>query len=193
MKISAYKKFIEGMKSYQYPKVAKVKRAATAKQLEALAKGRAFRSTKITNKYSQAWNAYQNWLKVNNKLIKDQGNVIQSFSRFELTMKADKSLQGLSIQKRLIKLTNDLKYRTNYKTAKRILKVFKESPEYQNLSPEAARAKMAEDFESIRQMTTRQLYDLHKDSIEAYKEELMKQNLSKREIAKMVSQYYFGS
>lgn len=193
MKTSAYKKFIEGMKSYTYPKVAKVKRAATAKQLEALAKGRAFRSTKITNKYSQAWNAYQNWLKVNNKLIKDQGNVIQSFSRFELTMKADKSLQGLSIQKRLIKLTNDLKYRTNYKTAKRILKVFKESPEYQNLSPEAARAKMAEDFESIRQMTTRQLYDLHKDSIEAYKEELMKQNLSKREIAKMVSQYYFGS
>lgn len=48
MKKNAYKQFLENIKTYKYPTK---KRAATAKQLEALAKGREYRQQQLINRY----------------------------------------------------------------------------------------------------------------------------------------------
>lgn len=185
MKTNAYKKFIESMKSYKYPKIAKTKRAATAKQLEALAKGRAFRSTQITDKYSQAWNEYQSWVQSNKKLIKREQNVLLKYSQFEEVMKFDKRLQGLSIHKKIVKLQNEAKYQMKYQHARRLGVYYFESRPDQSQSYE-------EWLEDTMQQTHQEFAKNYKVYIDEYVEELRKEGKTNKEIAAIL-RYRNGS
>lgn len=139
------------------------------------------RKSKRLAKIRAAWRNYKKEIsKV--KIIVNTENIITSYSEFESTMKYDEDLAHKTNKAKIKQLVDSVKYDTPYNTARRWVKLHRdESMTYE------------EQLEKSRRMHTHEFYDAHRDEIEDYKKELKKKGYKNNQIAKMVSQYYYGS
>lgn len=141
------------------------------------------RKSKRLAKIRAAWRSYSKQIKqIPASQLYDKENIISTYREFEEIMRYDSSLAGKTNKAKVKSLIDLAKYQTNYRTARRFASQFRDESVSYDLQ-----------VEQVRQMHTHDLYNMHKDEIEAFKEDLMKQGFSNKEIAEAVSQYYFGS
>lgn len=138
------------------------------------------RKSKRLAKIRAAWRSYNKEIK--KVKVYDKENVIKTYSKFEEVMRTDDSLVGKTNKAKVKYLVDLAQYQTDYKTARRYLKKFKDtSKDYE------------EQLEAVRAMHTHELYDLHKAEIEAFKTAQRNAGMSNRDVAEAVSTNFFGS
>lgn len=130
-----------------------------------------------TRETHDAWQKYKAWQKANPKKIRE-GQEIYTLGEFkEIYEQAGR---------RLNKVKNEVQYQTSYKTFRKIAKAYREKfgkeKGFKPLEGEVAR-----------KLNTRELADLIKDDITTFRQKLLAEGLSKKDVRLAVSEYFFGS
>ena len=132
------------------------------------------RKTRATH---DAWQKYKSWQKANPNKIRE-GQEIYTLGEFkEIYEQAGR---------RLNKVKNEVQYQTSYKTFRKIAKAYREK-----FGKEKGFKPLEGDV--ARKLNTRELADLIKDDITTFRQKLLAEGLSKKDIRLAVSEYFFGS
>ena len=132
------------------------------------------RKTRATH---DAWQKYKAWQKANPNKIRE-GQEIYTLGEFkEIYEQAGR---------RLNKVKNEVQYQTSYKTFRKIAKAYREK-----FGKEKGFKPLEGDV--ARKLNTRELADLIKDDIKTFRQKLLAEGLSKKDVRLAVSEYFFGS
>ena len=132
------------------------------------------RKTRATH---DAWQKYKARQKANPNKIRE-GQEIYTLGEFkEIYEQAGR---------RLNKVKNEVQYQTSYKTFRKIAKAYREK-----FGKEKGFKPLEGDV--ARKLNTRELADLIKDDITTFRQKLLAEGLSKKDIRLAVSEYFFGS
>ena len=132
------------------------------------------RKTRATH---NAWQKYKAWQKANPSKIRE-GQEIYTLGEFKEIYE--------QAERRLNKVKNEVQYQTSYKAFRKIAKAYR------------AKFGKEEGFKTLegdvaRKLNTRELADLIKDDITSFRQKLLAEGKSKKDIRLAVSEYFFGS
>lgn len=132
------------------------------------------RKTRATH---DAWQMYKAWQKANPNKIRE-GQEIYTLGEFkEIYEQAGR---------RLNKVKNEVQYQTSYKAFRKIAKAYRAK-----FGKEEGFKPLEGDV--VRKLNTRELADLIKDDITTFRQKLLAEGLSKKDVRLAVSEYFFGS